>query len=391
MEKKYLGIVVAVTIYAVGSVAFGAAKPFDKNLVFGTSNSSEVRRLQEFLKQQRMLNRASTGNYFIVTLNAVRAFQRAHSIRPTGTVGPATRAKANELLAALESANNARANAGTETPPLSVATPAPSNTDLLASLTEQVAALQAQLNAAGPGQPATPTAAPSPQQPASGLIVTVDQTTVPLSGFDRATFRLSFLKDGIKQDLSAYTIDIKTADAKQDHASMSVGGDTMKFEYVPYTEGTHPVTFTLSGSGGVSATQSFSLAAVPYVAKPPLIAYAGSPTHLITKEGTLALLNVTNLDEDVRVGGYISYQIISSADGSANVTAPLTAHLVSPNETNTISKTSGGAIAIRAPLPLTLIGKFKIRISDLSLFGVGSGKRRPIDNLPITTDEIEIK
>lgn len=391
MKKKYIVIVAAAAIYAAGSVATGATKPFEKNLVFGTSKSAEVRRLQEFLKQQNLFSGSPTGNYLVGTLNAVRALQRTHGIKPTGNFGPATRAKANELLAALEGPGDARASARTEPASSPAAASSPANADLLASLTAQIANLQAQLNAAGSEPSATPTATPSPQPPASGLVVTVDLTTIPLSGFDKATFQLSFLKNGIKQDLSAYTIDIKTADTKQDRASMRAGGNTMKFEYMPYTGGTHPVTFTLSGDSGVSATQSFSLTVIPYVAKLPILAYAGSPPALIAKDGTVALLNVTNLDEDVRISGYASYQIIPSADSSTNTTVPLTAHLASSNETNTISKTEGGAIAIRAPLPLALVGKFKIKISDLPLFGVNSGKRRPIGNLPITTDEIEIK
>jgi peptidoglycan hydrolase-like protein with peptidoglycan-binding domain len=79
-----------------------------KNLSYGITNDPQVKCLQEVLKAQGLFNGTVTGNYFNLTKDAVAAFQERyageiltpyHLTRGTGSVGAATRAKINRLIA----------------------------------------------------------------------------------------------------------------------------------------------------------------------------------------------------------------------------------------------------------------------------------------------------
>jgi peptidoglycan hydrolase-like protein with peptidoglycan-binding domain len=72
-------------------------QPFERDLYFGLINDSEVQRLQEFLINRGYLNiTQATGNYYTLTLAAVKAFQRAKGITPvSGYFGPKTRQAVN--------------------------------------------------------------------------------------------------------------------------------------------------------------------------------------------------------------------------------------------------------------------------------------------------------
>lgn len=83
---------------------------FENNLYFGMTNNSEVRCLQEFLKNQGTgiyPEGLVTGNFFSLTEKAVIRFQEKYAseiltssglLKGTGIVGPATRAKLNTLF-----------------------------------------------------------------------------------------------------------------------------------------------------------------------------------------------------------------------------------------------------------------------------------------------------
>ena len=82
----------------------------DRNLYYGLKNDSEVRCLQEFLKDQGQdiyPEGLITGNFFSLTKQAVIRFQEKYAdeilaplglIKGTGFVGPSTRQKINQLL-----------------------------------------------------------------------------------------------------------------------------------------------------------------------------------------------------------------------------------------------------------------------------------------------------
>ena len=93
--------ILAVILSMVMPLAFTAADaPFDRNLFFGMRNDAEVVRLQEFLRAQGYFTYPqSTGNYYTITLDAVKRFQAAHGIAPIGGYfGPQSRSAANRIL-----------------------------------------------------------------------------------------------------------------------------------------------------------------------------------------------------------------------------------------------------------------------------------------------------
>ena len=86
------------------------AQKFENNLCYGLVNSQEVRRFQEFLKNQGLEiypEGLVTGNFLSLTKAAAIRFQEKYTSeilaplglsKGTGFVGSATRAKINELL-----------------------------------------------------------------------------------------------------------------------------------------------------------------------------------------------------------------------------------------------------------------------------------------------------
>ena len=76
---------------------------FTRDLFFGLSNDTDVRYLQQFLTDEGHYNFEITGNFFNITLEAVRKFQEQHAISPVfGYFGARTRAETNMILAGRE-------------------------------------------------------------------------------------------------------------------------------------------------------------------------------------------------------------------------------------------------------------------------------------------------
>ncbi|MGB8816075.1 MAG: peptidoglycan-binding domain-containing protein [Minisyncoccia bacterium] len=61
------------------------------------SKNSEISSIQDFLRTNNYLNSESTSFFGILTLGAIKKFQLANKISPTGFVGPITRAKIKSL------------------------------------------------------------------------------------------------------------------------------------------------------------------------------------------------------------------------------------------------------------------------------------------------------
>jgi hypothetical protein len=72
---------------------------FSQDLCWGMQNNSEVYKLQEALAALKYFDHSPTGNFFGITLKAVKDFQIAQKIEPvSGYVGPLTRAALNKIL-----------------------------------------------------------------------------------------------------------------------------------------------------------------------------------------------------------------------------------------------------------------------------------------------------
>lgn len=89
----------AVVIGLSVTITAQAATNFNKDLSFGMKNSADVKSLQQFLSQEGHFKGEATGNYFNVTAEAVKSFQKSNKINPTGYFGPMTRAAVNSKSA----------------------------------------------------------------------------------------------------------------------------------------------------------------------------------------------------------------------------------------------------------------------------------------------------
>src|SRR3989344_7303819 len=125
-----------------------SAKTFDSNLYFGITNNPDVQMLQEFLTDQGVYSGPITGNFFSLTLAAVKKYQSQNNITPTaGFFGPITRAKANEILSAQTQNSDAQAIAetGTTVPSVIQNSQTDNSNQLIQTLQTQILALQQQL------------------------------------------------------------------------------------------------------------------------------------------------------------------------------------------------------------------------------------------------------
>lgn len=140
--KKLIFIALLISLALFNSTE--AADGFNQDLSFGSSGS-EVLKLQEFLAAQGLYSGPITGNFYSLTLRAVKLFQEKEKISPAaGYFGPLTRAKANNFLSADLEASNSQSIAETGTSyPNEV--PKTSN-DIVASLTAQLNAILAQID-----------------------------------------------------------------------------------------------------------------------------------------------------------------------------------------------------------------------------------------------------
>jgi|GEM_PF-4361522 len=118
---------------------------FSKDLYYGVRGDAEVQALQEFLADQGHYTGAASGNFFSLTLSAVKKFQVANNISPTsGYFGPKTRAKANQILEVAGVSADSVKNEDNAPVSASVVVPKTAN-DIVASLASQIALLQQQL------------------------------------------------------------------------------------------------------------------------------------------------------------------------------------------------------------------------------------------------------
>lgn len=139
--KKYL--VISLLLFPLFSSA-----SFSKDLYYGVRGDAEVQALQEFLTEQNLYTGPITGNFFSLTLQAVKALQARESITPTsGYFGSLTRAKVNNILVSqgvFGSTAIINESGTLITTPAII--PPKGNEDIIAKLNEQLQSLVAQLN-----------------------------------------------------------------------------------------------------------------------------------------------------------------------------------------------------------------------------------------------------
>ena len=132
MKKIILAFLLFAPVFASASI--------DVNLKYGATGA-EVVELQEFLIGKGFLNSSATGNFFSLTLKAVKDYQLSVGLPNTGFVGPMTRGEINpELSSGVSVSNTAEI---TETGAVST----PTKNDPMSQILAQIKALQDQLKA----------------------------------------------------------------------------------------------------------------------------------------------------------------------------------------------------------------------------------------------------
>lgn len=121
-------------------VALPAAASFDNDLYYGIKGNSDVMALQEFMTEQSIYTGPITGNFYSLTLAAVKEFQTQQEITPvSGYFGPLTRIKANAVLS-----SQMTDELGASFTPTTTA-PAATTDDVLVKLNEQIQLLMSQI------------------------------------------------------------------------------------------------------------------------------------------------------------------------------------------------------------------------------------------------------
>lgn len=149
MKIKYLFVLPVVTLLALSGISLVHAQVFTGNLYFGLKNNAQVSELQEFLTAQGLYSGPITGNFYSLTLNAVKAFQTKQGISPAaGYFGSLTVAAANKATGTIVLPTAAAGSAQTQ----------------LQTLLKEVSVLQQQLqiqqNGAQPAQNLPPQSQP---------------------------------------------------------------------------------------------------------------------------------------------------------------------------------------------------------------------------------------
>ncbi len=95
MKKIYLVLLLLL------APAFVSAE-ISQNLYYGLTNNGGVKELQQYLIGKGFLTGQATGNFYSLTLSAVKKYQANQKINPTGYVGPLTRQAINSGSAVVQ-------------------------------------------------------------------------------------------------------------------------------------------------------------------------------------------------------------------------------------------------------------------------------------------------
>src|ERR1035438_5722794 len=74
--------IIAVVVLSGFSLTHAQSDVFTQTLYYGLQNNPQVNQLQEFLKTQGLYSGPITGNFYFLTLGAVKAFQTQQGISP---------------------------------------------------------------------------------------------------------------------------------------------------------------------------------------------------------------------------------------------------------------------------------------------------------------------
>src|ERR1035437_5639541 len=92
--KKFIIVSLLSLLFA----PFVANASLNTNLYYGLQQNGDVTQLQNFLRDKGFLTANATGNFYSLTLKAVKAYQTSVGINSTGYVGTLTRKAINSAL-----------------------------------------------------------------------------------------------------------------------------------------------------------------------------------------------------------------------------------------------------------------------------------------------------
>lgn len=96
--KKLRGILTIFLLTLAIILPVSATELFEKDLKYGTSNNVEVKRLQEYLKGEKMYTGPLSGNYYGLTQLAVKKLQKKYNLKQDGKFNSITRERLNKTL-----------------------------------------------------------------------------------------------------------------------------------------------------------------------------------------------------------------------------------------------------------------------------------------------------
>lgn len=159
-------------------IPFLVSASIDTNLYYGLHNNAEVKELQEFLIDKGLLIGPATGNFYTLTLKAVKNYQTSVSLPKSGYVGTLTRNSINQELGVNLFDSNQEATIETGTTPPMIKSQKTSNNDVVSGIQSQIALLQQQLDTLNNQNQATPQVQQNTQQIVQSQPINSAQTTM---------------------------------------------------------------------------------------------------------------------------------------------------------------------------------------------------------------------
>lgn len=272
MKIKYLSILPIIAVLAFSGVSLAHADVFTDNLYYGLQNNSQVSQLQEFLTSQGLYSGPITGNFYFLTLGAVKAFQTQQGITPAaGYFGQITMAAANKVADAAVSASNNEAisETGTSTPSVSSAS---STLQLqLAALLQEVALLQQELAAQQSSSQQQSQTLQQIAQNTTPSIVTVPTATQPRTSTPVPTASITVNGSANAINIpynTATTISWNSTNANSCNVSPMGWSGISSNQNTGNLTASQTYTLSCSGAGGsTSASVTVNVAAAPQLAK----------------------------------------------------------------------------------------------------------------------------
>lgn len=97
---KKLGSIITIFLLTLALISpASATELFQKDLKYGTTNNSEVKKLQQYLKDKNYYSGPISGNYYSLTRTALMKLQKSYGLKQTGKFDSVTRNRLNKTLA----------------------------------------------------------------------------------------------------------------------------------------------------------------------------------------------------------------------------------------------------------------------------------------------------